>query len=337
MSERPEMQPGKSSRQVLGGDRIGVIGLGAMGIGIASSALAAGFEVIGYDVRTAPMQQLVDLGGHNAESVADVAARATLVAIVVVDEQQLAEVMSGIVAVAPPGLVVVVHSTFRPVAVRRIADDLRPRGVSVIDAPVSGGPEKAARGTLSVFIGGEPVIVRRCQSYLDAISSHVFYFGDVGSGQVGKLANNCLSMAAYAVQLEVMELAAAYGIEEDAVVSAVVLSQGDSRGLRTWGRMDRLLASATPSTLPPGKDLRAALAAASDRGIDMPMVSRTAELIDEKLVARARVLSARGPVSAVPLCDVCGQELAVSFREAGTHPECAVVDGAGRARAAHSK
>jgi 3-hydroxyisobutyrate dehydrogenase-like beta-hydroxyacid dehydrogenase len=296
-----------------------------MGFAIATALLSAGFGVIGLDVRPDATEEFVRTGGSSVTSIADLVRRARAVGVVVANDRQLTGVANDIVAAQPSDLTVLIHSTVLPATVQDIASALARANVPVLDAPVSGGAEKASRGMLTVLIGGEEPSIRHCDAYLNAIGAEVVRVGGVGAGQVVKLANNCLSIAGYELQLEVMQLAAAYGVDEDEVVSAVTKSQGDSRGIRTWGRMDRQTAMKDPKStkgVPMTKDLLSAVEAADERGLDLPLIRMAHDLAEVKLEQRRAVLTARGSPGPIPLCERCGQELAVPFRAHGRHPEC---------------
>jgi 3-hydroxyisobutyrate dehydrogenase-like beta-hydroxyacid dehydrogenase len=125
-----------------------------------------------------------------------------------------------------------------------------------------------------------------------------------------------------------MRLAAAHGLAEDVVTTVVSSSQGDSRGIRTWGRMDRIrrerlaVGAADSVYAQVTKDLRTAVAVAEAEGLELPLVAAVAAELPPALRRRDAELDARGPVAAVPCCAGCGQELAAPFRAAGLHPEC---------------
>jgi 3-hydroxyisobutyrate dehydrogenase len=163
----------------------------------------------------------------------------------------------------------------------------------------------------------------------EAVGSELFHLGPVGAGATAKVVNNLLSLGSYALQLEAMQIAAAYGIDEDAVTTVVTASQGDSRGIRTWGRMDRIRrgrregrdAAAVYEQI--SKDLRTAAKVGGALGLVLPITASAAALLPSKLAERDRALDALAAERRIPRCDACRQELAAPFRAAGRHPECA--------------
>lgn len=307
--------------------RIGIVGIGNMGGAIARSALRAGLRVTVHDLRPQAVEELVALGATAAANLAELAALADVVAVVVVSDEQVREVCHQVLEAARPGTVLVVHSTVRPSTVVALAGAGEPRGIAVVDAAVNGGNEKAALGTLTVMIGGDEPAVRACWPLFEAIGTQLFHIGPVGSGVVAKLVNNLMAIGGYALQLEAMQLASAYGLDEDTVTTVVTSSQGDSRGIRTWGRHDRKrrarMAEGTVWYERMGRDLEEAVVAAGLRGVSLPLTAVTAEALPFKLRQRDRELERRPPAAPIPRCKQCDQELATPFRAAGVHPECA--------------
>jgi 3-hydroxyisobutyrate dehydrogenase len=201
-------------------------------------------------------------------------------------------------------------------------------GLDLIDAPVSGGAEKASRGIITVLIGGGQTTVRRCWRILEAFGKSLFHIGPVGAGSAAKLVNNLLSLGGNMLILEAMQLADAYGISEDAVTEFVTVSAGDSRNIRTWGRMDRARRSHTLAGTAAlyevfSKDVKAAALAAGQRGVVLPIAASIGAMMGEKLKARDQRLEARALTAPIPRCSMCNQELAAPYRDAGVHPECA--------------
>ena len=307
-------------------EQIGIVGVGNMGGAIARSMIRGGFRLAAFDLRTAAVDELVALGATAAASVDDLAARSKVVSVVVVSDEQVREVGRQIVDAAAPGTFVLVHSTVRPGTVVELAELGAPNGVQVMDVSVNGGNEKATLGTLTLMVGGPDDAVEYCWPLFESFGLNIFHMGPVGSGVVGKLVNNLIALGSYALQLEAMRLAAAYGLGEDAVTSAVIASMGDNRGIRTWGRHDRKrairAAQGTDWSERMGRDLEEAAIAAGARGVTLPITATIAEAMPTMLRRRDRELAARPPSPPIPLCKLCDQELAAAFRERGVHPEC---------------
>jgi 3-hydroxyisobutyrate dehydrogenase len=319
MNGSPQLQPG--------GTAVGMIGVGDMGGPIARSILRAGYEVTVFDLRPQPVEELVALGANAADSVTALCTISDVVVIVVMNDAQVIDVVSTILA--QPGQVrtVIVASTVLPSTVVRLHDAAADAGLDLIDAPVSGGAEKAAVGLLSVIVGGHETVVRRCWPLLSAFGQHLFHVGPAGAGNAGKLANNLLSLGGNILQLEAMQLATAYGISEDDATRFMTVSAGDSRGIRTWGRLDRARRTHNLAGTPAiydlqSKDVRNAAIAAGERGVTLPVTAGIGAMMSDKLRQRDEYLERSGRTQALPRCSVCGQELAVPYRENGVHPEC---------------
>jgi len=308
------------------GQTVGVIGVGYMGGAVARSLLREKFDVLVYDVRPEAVQKLVDAGARAAKSVEDLVERSRVVSIVVVSDPQVKDVAARILPVAKPGTVILIHSTVRPSTAVELAAAAKARQVAVLDVAVNGGNEKADLGKLTLMIGGDDEAVRYCWPFFEAIGEHIFHVGSIGSGLVGKLVNNLIAIGSYALQLEAMQLAAAYGMSEDTVTTMVSASQGDNRGIRTWGRHDRKRAERAAMGVDwserMGRDLEEAAIAGGAYGVTLPLTATIAQVLPTKLRQRDRELSKRPKAPPVPLCSGCDQELAAPFRAAGTHPEC---------------
>jgi 3-hydroxyisobutyrate dehydrogenase-like beta-hydroxyacid dehydrogenase len=306
--------------------QIGIVGVGNMGGAIARSMLRGGFRLSAFDARPEAVHELADLGATAADSLASLAEKSDVISVVVVSDEQVRDVGRTIIDTAREGTVVLVHSTVRPSTVVDLAADAEPRGIRVLDVSVNGGNEKAGRGMLTLMVGGDDETVAYLHPLLESFGENIFHMGPVGSGVVAKLINNLIALGSYALQLEGMRLAAAYGLQEDMVATAVIASMGDNRGIRTWGRHDRKralrLAQGTDWSERMGRDLEEAAIAAGLHGITLPVTSVIADAMPSMLRRRDRELAARGPQEPIPLCEICGQELALPFRAAGTHPEC---------------
>jgi 3-hydroxyisobutyrate dehydrogenase-like beta-hydroxyacid dehydrogenase len=304
-----------------------MIGVGDMGGPIARSVLRAGYEVTAFDLRTEAVEELVALGAKAADSVTTLCATCDVAIIVVVNDAQVTDVVSTILA--DPGQVrtLIISSTVLPSTIVTLHARAAEAGLDLIDAPVSGGAEKAAVGLLSVIVGGDDGPVLACWPLLGAFGRNLFHVGPAGAGNAGKLANNLLSLGGNILQLEAMQLAAAYGISEDDATRFLTVSAGDSRGIRTWGRLDRARRTHTLAGTPAiydiqSKDVRNAAIAAGERGITLPVAAGIGAMMPDKLRQRDQYLDRTGQTRDLPRCSVCGQELALPYRESGIHPEC---------------
>jgi 3-hydroxyisobutyrate dehydrogenase-like beta-hydroxyacid dehydrogenase len=305
---------------------VGIVGIGDMGAAIAKTVLHT-YPVVVADLRREAVEEIVALGAQGAESLPDIAARCDVVIIVVVDDKQVNAVVGELLRHPGKLHTIIVSSTILPTTARAVADKARAVGIDLIDAPVSGGDEKALRGILTVMIGGEDEAVERCWPIFRTFGKDLFHVGPVGAGSAGKLVNNLLSLGGNMLILEAMQLARAYGISEDSVTEFVTVSAGDSRSIRTWGRPDRSRRShhlgGTDAIYEIfSKDVKTATLAAGLRGVTLPVATAIGSSMAEQLKARDRFLLDNGLTGPLPQCSICGQELAKPYRAAGVHPEC---------------
>lgn len=204
--------------------KIGFIGLGIMGKPMCRNLLAAGYALTVYSRTAANVAAITSLGATAAPSPAAVAEASELVITMVPDSPQVREVVfggNGVVHGARPGLYVVDMSSIAPLASREIGAALAEKGVRFLDAPVSGGEPKAIDGTLSVMVGGSPDDFEAVLPVLSAMAASVVRVGDIGAGNVAKLANQIIVALNIAAMSEALVLAAKAGVEPDLVYKAI--------------------------------------------------------------------------------------------------------------------
>lgn len=214
------------------GYRAAVIGLGAMGMGMARSALAAGIDTVGCDLSDAARQAFADAEGNVASTAADAAKGADAVAIVVINAQQTEAVLfgdNGVLASLTPGAVVLGCATMPPDFVRGLAEKVTAAGALYLDAPISGGPIKSAAGQLSVMASGPPAAFDRARPFLDAVAQTVFELGDVpGPGSTMKMVNQLLAGVHIATAMEAVALGIRAGLDAATVYKVIIGSAGNS-------------------------------------------------------------------------------------------------------------
>ena len=195
--------------------RAGFIGLGNMGRPLASHLVPAGFETTVYDVAEAPVRALVEGGAKQAHSPREVAENASVIGICVPEDRHVQAVMTGdegVLAGAGKGTVVAVHSTILPATVLELAELAAPHGVTVIDACVTGGDQRAAEGVVTYLVGGDAEAVDKARPFLDASSETVIHAGELGNGAKLKLCINVLTYLQFAAANEALSLAIASGL-----------------------------------------------------------------------------------------------------------------------------
>ena len=211
---------------------VGVIGLGAMGMGVAMSLVREGFEVHACDVRPEAVQKLVDAGGIRAESPAAMAKRVDVLITVVVTADQTETVLfgeNGAASHLKPGSVVIASATVSPDFAKSLGKRLESIGVLMIDGPISGGAAKAMAGELTIMSSGVPAAYARCEPVLQAIAGKIYRLGDeVGPGSVVKMVNQLLAGVHIAAAGEAMALAIRAGANPDQVYEVITNSAGNS-------------------------------------------------------------------------------------------------------------
>lgn len=211
---------------------VGVIGLGAMGMGVAMSLLREGFEVHACDVRAEAVQKVVDAGGIAAASPAAMAPLVDVLLTVVVNADQTETVLFGENGAAPhmkPGAVVIASATVSPEFAKALGKRLNDMGLLMIDGPISGGAAKAMSGEMTVMSSGTPAAYAKCEDVLDAIAGKVYRLGDeVGPGSVVKMVNQLLAGVHIAASGEAMALAIRAGANPDQVYEVITNSAGNS-------------------------------------------------------------------------------------------------------------
>ena len=211
---------------------VGVVGLGAMGMGVAMSLVRAGFEVHACDVRPEAVQKVVDAGGIAAASPAAMAPLVDVLITVVVNADQTETVLfgeKGAAAHMKPGSVVIASATVSPEFAQALGKRLTDAGLLMIDGPISGGAAKAMAGEMTVMSSGTPEAYAKCEDVLDAIAGKVYRLGDeVGPGSVVKMVNQLLAGVHIAAAGEAMALAIRAGADPDQVYEVITNSAGNS-------------------------------------------------------------------------------------------------------------
>jgi putative dehydrogenase len=252
---------------------IGVIGAGAMGMGVVRSLRRAGFTTRVRDLRSAAESEAARLGAQIDASSAALARHCSIAIVLVVDAAQVDDVLfgpAGAAAAFGAGSLVMLSATLPPDYVADLAPRLARHAVALVDAPVSGGPQRAADGTMTIMAAGPDAALAQCESVFAAIAGKVFRVGaHAGDAAKFKIVNNLLAAVNLAAGAEAMALAQRAGLDPNLVVDVVNASSGAS-----WifaDRMPRVLAAdfaprATMRIL--AKDVGIASAFAARLGID---------------------------------------------------------------------
>jgi 3-hydroxyisobutyrate dehydrogenase-like beta-hydroxyacid dehydrogenase len=169
-----------------------------------------------YDIRTEAMTPLAEAGATLADSLADVAA-ADIISVTVLDDAQVRDVVEELAAHAKPGTVIAIHSTISDTTAVELAEQLKPRDIHVVDAPVSGGAAAAEKGELATMVGAERAVYEKIKPAFKQWAAMVIHAGPPGAGTRMKLARNMLTFTSYAAACEAMKLAEAAGLDLQAL------------------------------------------------------------------------------------------------------------------------
>ncbi|UXA12857.1 NAD(P)-dependent oxidoreductase [Mycobacterium sp. SMC-8] len=209
--------------------KLGYIGLGNQGAPMAKRLANWPGGLIVFDVRIEAMTPLAELGATLADSVADVAA-ADVISVTVLNDEQVRDVVGELAAYAKPGTVIAIHSTIEPETAPELAGQLRPKGISIVDAPVSGGAGAADKGELAVMVGADDEAYEKVKPVFKRWASLVVRAGEPGAGTRMKVARNMLTFIGFAAVCEAQKLAEAAGIDLQKLGRVVRHSDAQSGG-----------------------------------------------------------------------------------------------------------
>jgi 3-hydroxyisobutyrate dehydrogenase-like beta-hydroxyacid dehydrogenase len=255
--------------------KVGFIGVGQMGVHMARHVLEAGFELVINDARREAAEPLVEAGAEWADSPAAVAEGCRIVISCLPSPASVEEV-----ALGTPGLVqgwkaddiYIDMSTNSPSVVRSIAAQAAPRGVAVLDAPVSGGTKGAEAGTLTIMVGADATALERARPVLEPMANRIFHVGEVGCGNVAKLVNNMIGLACNSICAEGLVLGTRAGIDPQVLFDLLSVSTANNWSLQQYPR------TVFKGDFTPGfkislahKDIRLALGLGEEYGVPLPL------------------------------------------------------------------
>ena len=262
--------------------KIGLIGLGIMGKPMAKNLLKAGYDLTVNDLNAAAVDEIVDCGAKKASNV-EIAESCDLVLTMLPNSPHVKSVMlgeDGVGAHMRPGTTFIDMSSINPVASKEIAEELAKRGVSMLDAPVSGGEPKAIDGTLSFMVGGEEDVFNRFKPVLESMGSSVVLCGGIGAGNTTKLSNQIVVACNIQAVAEALTLAKKAGVDPEKVFMAI------RGGLAGSTVMDAKAPMMLEGNSKPGfkidlhiKDLNNALDCAHSVGAPVPMTAEVQEIL----------------------------------------------------------
>ncbi|HEY5584162.1 MAG TPA: 2-hydroxy-3-oxopropionate reductase [Ruminiclostridium sp.] len=263
--------------------KIGFIGLGIMGKPMAKNLLKAGYSLVVYDIFKDAVNELTAAGAEEGASPKDVANKTEIIITMLPNSPHVKEVVlgkNGVIEGVRSGTILVDMSSIAPLASQEVSEKVKDKGVVMLDAPVSGGEPKAVEGTLSIMVGGPEKEFKEVEDILKTMGSSVVLIGEIGSGNVTKLANQIIVALNIAAMSEAMVLATKAGVDPEKVYQAI------RGGLAGSTVLDAKMPMVLNRNFKPGfrielhiKDLTNALDTAHAIGVPIPLTSQVMEIM----------------------------------------------------------
>ena len=263
--------------------KIGFIGLGIMGKPMSKNLLKAGYDLTVCDINASAVAEVVALGAKAASTPKEVAAQTEIIITMLPNSPQVKPVVlgeNGVIEGAKPGTIVVDMSSIAPLAAQEVAKALAEKKVEMLDAPVSGGEPKAIDATLSIMVGGKQAIFDECLPILKCMGASAVLVGEVGAGNVTKLANQIVVALNIAALSEALVLATKAGVDPELVFNAI---KGGLAGSTVMNAKAPLMLD---RKFDPGfrinlhiKDLANVMETAHEVGVPLPLTSGVMEIL----------------------------------------------------------
>lgn len=266
------------------GERVGIIGVGRMGLAMAKHLVRHGYAVTACDIDRKQLEQARDAGAAVAESPAALGRVTDFVILGVGYDEEVNQVTlgsQGVLETLASGSVIAVSSTVSPDTVKALDERARARGIDVLDAPTCRGRLAADAGKLLALLGGRTDVVERSRPVYAAFCSDIVRLGDVGHGQVGKAMNNLLLWINAVGLIEAGRLAETTGIDLPKLREALLLGTGNSAALADWDMISFTWAL---------KDMQIVSKMTDSAGLALPLTGAIRELVKD-----ARRIKATNP------------------------------------------
>lgn len=272
--------PSKSARVI---ERVGFIGIGNIGEAMATNILAAGFDLMVYDLRPEPSERMRSLGAKVASSPDELGAHGELIEVSIAGDEQIEAALTqpdGLLAGMHRGSIIALHSTMHPRTVLRIAERGREHGVHVIDSPVSGGKKGAEERRLCYMVGGDRTLLDRCRPVFETSGSKVFAMGPLGAGASAKLAQQMITCMNIVAVAEGFRVATAAGVDASTFRRLLDVSTAQSYVASHWAEFTALGAEGREGL---HLGLQPALSLAHDVVVPAPSTALAQQLIADAL------------------------------------------------------
>ncbi|OBF14869.1 NAD(P)-dependent oxidoreductase [Mycobacterium sp. ACS4331] len=270
--------------------RVGFIGLGSQGGPMARAIVDSGITTTLWARRPASLEPYADTAAKVAGTPAELAAASDIVCLCVIgddDVRQLAYGDDGLLAGLKPGGIIVIHSTVHPDTCRELAEKASAQGVSVVDAPVSGGGPAVEAKQLLVMVGGDEADIEKCRPVFETYADPIVHLGPLGAGQVSKILNNLLFSANLGAAISLLELGEQLGVARTKLGEVLTRGSGTSKALNsiaTFGGTLEHLAPIAGALLQ--KDVRLAADLASKAGAQEGTVFVAADTALDRMDSR---------------------------------------------------
>ena len=212
-------------------EKIGFIGLGAMGKPMANNLIKKGFSLIVFDLFLERMQPLKALGAEGTNSCKEVAEGCPIIITMLPSSPDVREAVlgkNGLIEGVRKGSTLIDMSTIDPIMTQKIAAALKEKGAEMLDAPVARGVAAAIEGTLVIYVGGKKDVFEKCRSILEVMGTDIYHVGDIGAGEVCKIVNNLMVATTTAALAEAMVLGVKAGVHPDVLFEALSSGSGNS-------------------------------------------------------------------------------------------------------------
>jgi len=249
---------------------VGFVGLGMQGAPIAQRIIDAGYPTTLWARRPATLEPFAGTGARLVDTLAELGAHCDLIGVCVFADGDVEEVVAGadgLLSAMRPGSTLAIHSTVHPGTCLALERQAEPRGIVVLDAPVSGSAAAAREGRLLVMVGGDANAVARARPVFETFGDPVLHVGPTGTGQLVKLINNVVLSANFSVVRDAFALGDGFGVRPEVLLEALRHGSGSSRCLELLGGPEAL--AALPERVRPllGKDTEIAFSVAAERHV----------------------------------------------------------------------
>jgi 3-hydroxyisobutyrate dehydrogenase len=300
-------------------EKIGFIGLGAMGLPMAQNLLAKGYKLTVYDIVKERVEEVTKRGAKAATSSKEVAEVSDTIITMLPSSPNVREAIlgkDGVIAGIKKGSILLDMSTIDPVTTREVAKILSDRGAKMLDAPVARGVAAAKAGTLAIYVGGEKEVYEKCKDILSAMGTDVLYVGGSGAGEIVKIVNNLMVATTVCSWAEALVLGVKAGVEPDVLFKALSTGSANSFVLQNHVKTSMLKGSFEKHVFPVDymiKDLNLALVTGAEYHVPLHFGALACQAYE---TARAAGYSERyHPVVIKPLEELTGVEVRADLED----------------------